>query len=87
MAELFKVSETWVVDYRYDGKSRRRFKLLRTGSDARSAVAAELADLYGERAQLIDVRRATREEETDYLRGEEERNVLCPTGRAPNSSR
>jgi hypothetical protein len=40
-----------------------------------------LQDLYGERAQLVEVRTATEDEETQYLRGEEPKNVLCPTGR------
>ena len=37
--------------------------------------------LYGKRAKLVDVRRATQDEEAQYLRGAEPKNVLCPTGR------
>ncbi|MBQ1766378.1 MAG: hypothetical protein IIZ92_26245 [Aquincola sp.] len=44
-------------------------------------MVAQLAALYGDRAQLVEVRQATDDEETQYLRGEEPKNVLCPTGR------
>ena len=44
-------------------------------------MVAQLAALYGDRAQLVAVRQATENEETQYLRGEEPKNVLCPTGR------
>lgn len=40
-----------------------------------------LHDLYGKRAQLMAVRKATGEEELQYLRGEEPKNIYCPTGR------
>ena len=81
MSEFFKSSVTWVVDFRYDGRPRRWFKAFGTSDDVRQAMVAQLAALYGDRAQLVEVRQATDDEETQYLRGEEPKNVLCPTGR------
>ena len=81
MTELFKTSVTRVVDCRYDGRPRRWFKAFDTSDDVRQAMVAQLAALYGDRAQLVEVRQATEGEETQYLRGEEPKNVLCPTGR------
>jgi uncharacterized DUF497 family protein len=80
MAEFFKTSTTWVVDFRYDGRARRWFKAFGPGVDVARTIAATLRDLYGERAKLVAVRKATDEEERQYLRGEEPRNVYCPTG-------
>jgi hypothetical protein len=85
MAEFFKTSSTWVVDYRYDGRPRRIFKVIPDGKDAEAMALAELADLYGSRAELSAVRRASHEEEGTYLRGDEPKNVLCPTGRVPRT--
>jgi hypothetical protein len=81
MSEFFKTSVTWVVDFRHDGRPRRWFKAFGAGDDVRQAMVARLAALYGDRAQLVEVRQATADEETQYLRGEEPKNVLCPTGR------
>lgn len=81
MSVFFKPATTWVVDFRYDGHPRRWFKVFGRVADVREQVAAQLRDLYGNRAQLLEVRPATDEEETQYLRGEEPKNVLCPTGR------
>lgn len=81
MSEFFKTSVTWVVDFRYEGRPRRWFKAFGTSDDVRQAIVAQLAALYGDRAQLVEVRQATEDEETQYLRGEEPKNVLCPTGR------
>jgi hypothetical protein len=44
-------------------------------------MSAQLRELYGERAHLVEVRKATEEEESQYLRGEEPKNLLCPTGK------
>lgn len=81
MSEFFKTSTIWVVDFRYNGKPRRWFKSFGSGDDAREEMTRLLQALYGERARLVDVRRATEDEETQYLRGVEPTNVLCPTGR------
>ena len=81
MSEFFKTSAIWVVDFRYKGKPRRWFKSFGPGDDAREKMAGLLQALYGERAQLVDVRKATDDEETQYLRGEEPKNVACPTAR------
>lgn len=83
MSEFFRTSTTWVVDFRYDGRPRRWFKALGPVDDARSEMAKLLRSLYGDRAQLVDVRKATAQEETQYLRGDEPKNALCPTGRHP----
>lgn len=78
MAEFFRTSATWVVDYRYDGRPRRWFKAFRPGIDVREAMSRSLRELYGDRARLVDVRLATSDEELAYLRGEEPKNTFCP---------
>ncbi len=80
MAEFFKTSTIWVIDFRYDGRPRRWFKAFGPNADVQEQMAAQLRQLYGDRAQLVDVRTAT-EEEDQYLRGEEPKNLMCPTGR------
>jgi hypothetical protein len=80
-SELFRTSTTWVVDFRYDGHPRRWFKVFGAGINALAPMSAELRQLYGNRAQLVEVRRATDEEEALYLRGEAPKNIFCPTGR------
>jgi hypothetical protein len=81
LSDFFKTSTTWVVDFRYEGRPRRWFKIVESAEDVRAQMTTLLRDLYGERAQLIEVRRATQEEETQYLHGDEPKNVMCPTGR------
>jgi hypothetical protein len=81
MAEYFKTSTIWVVDFRYEGRSRRWFKAFGPQDHVRQRMTSALRDLYGERAQLVEVRKATDEEERQYLRGDEPKNVFCPTGR------
>jgi hypothetical protein len=85
MATFFKSSRVWVVDFHYQGRPRRWFKALPEQADARAEMEQLLADYYGTAARLAAVRPATPEEETQYLRGDLPRNVLCPTGRAPRS--
>lgn len=80
MTEYFKTSTIWVIDFRYDGRARRWFKAFGPDDDVNKIMAAHLRDLYGDRAQLVAVARATEEEERQYLRGEEPKNVYCPTG-------
>lgn len=81
MSEFFKTSVIWVVDFRYDGHPRRWFKALGPQDDPHQLMTNTLLNLYGKRAQLMDVRKATEEEEVQYLRGEEPKNSYCPTGR------
>jgi hypothetical protein len=85
MAEFFRQSTVWTVDFRYDGHPRRWLRALPAGSDARALIEAELLDLQGGRAQLVAVRPATPQEEAQYLRDEAPANPLCPTGRSPRS--
>jgi len=66
VAEFFKTSTIWVVDFRYYGRARRLFKAFGPNDDVREAVTATLHDLYGERARLVEVRKATEEEELQY---------------------
>lgn len=87
MAHFFRSSTVWVADYIYDGHPRRWLKPLPQQADARAAIEAQLRDLYGSRARLQAVRRATPEEELEYIRGEQPRNVSCPSGRAPPGPR
>ncbi|CAN7770496.1 hypothetical protein LJR084_007610 [Variovorax sp. LjRoot84] len=78
MAEFLRTSVTWVIDFHYDGRPRRWFRAFRPNVNVHEAMVAELRDLYGERATLVEVRPATDEEETGYLRGEEPKNAFCP---------
>ena len=87
MAQFFRSSTVWVIDYTYDGHPRRWLKALPRQADARADIAAHLDDLYGSRVRLLDVREATPEEETRYIRGDLPKNAFCPTGRAPASRR
>lgn len=80
-SEFFKTSTTWVVDFRYEGRPRRWFKVFAAGVDVGELMSAELQRLYGNRAQLVQVRPATADEEAQYLRSEEPKNEFCPTGR------
>lgn len=80
-SKFFKTSTTWVVDYLYDGRPRRWFKAFGADEDVKGQMTRLLQDLYGGRARLVEVRRATDDEERDYLRGTEPKNVMCPTGR------
>ena len=79
--ELYKSSSVWVVDFHFDGRPRRWFKAFGPGVDVREQMAAQLLDLHGGRAVLLDVRPATADEELQYLRGDTPKNMLCPTGR------
>jgi hypothetical protein len=84
MATFYKTSTLWVVDYQYEGRARRWFKALGPDQAAASTeMARVLQDLYGQRARLVQVRRPTDEEELQYLRGQEPKNVFCPTGHTP----
>ena len=78
---FYRNSTTWVIDFRYDGRPRRWFRILGEGLDPSRQVQEELRALYGDRAQWVGARLATAEEESQFLRGEEVRNVFCPTGR------
>ncbi len=79
--EVFKATELWVVDFTYDGRPRRWLKALPAGSEARARMEAVVEDLYGSRARVVAVRRATTDEETQYIRGDLPKNLICPTGR------
>jgi hypothetical protein len=81
MSEFFKTSTIWVVDFRHEGRPRRWFRAFGPQDDVRERITTELRQLYGAKAQWVDMREATEEEETRYLRGEEPKNVFCPTGR------
>jgi hypothetical protein len=81
MAEFFKTSKLWVVDFLHDGRARRWFKAFAPGVDVAAEMRGMLAEWYGNHAQLVAVREANEVEETQYLRGEEEKNAYCPTDR------
>lgn len=84
LAEFYKTSKVWVVDFTYDGHPRRWLKALPESADARAEIEGHVQDLYGARARVIEVRPATRDEETQYIRGDGPKNVFCPTGRRPS---
>ena len=81
MAKFFKTSTLWVVDFLYDGRARRWFRAFGPNDNVPRLMHAQLSELCGERARLVETREATDEEELEYLRGEEPRNIHCPTGR------
>jgi hypothetical protein len=85
LAQFYKTSRVWVVDFTYDGHPRRWLKALPDRSDAQAQVRALIQDLYGARARIVEVRPATPDEETQYIRGDLPQNILCPTGRRPPS--
>ena len=80
-SEFFRISTTWVVDFSYEGRARRVFKIFGSGIDVSALMTTELRELYGDRAKLIETRQATDEEEAQYLRGDEPKNAFCPTAR------
>lgn len=81
MVTFFKPSSLWIIDFRFDGRDRRWYKSLRSDLDAHAEAERQLADLHGNRAQLVDVRLATEVEEIEYIRGEQPKKIFCPTGR------
>lgn len=86
MAQFFKTSQIWIVDFRFDGSPRRWFRPALPGEDVPARMRDLLAELYGPRAELVEVRPADADEEMQYLRGEVPPNVMCPTGRSPRST-
>jgi hypothetical protein len=81
--EFYKASDVWVVEFTYDGRLRKWLKALPAGSDARARMEALVNDLYGGRGRIVDVRPATPDEETQYIRGDLPKNLYCPTGCGP----
>lgn len=78
---FYKSSAVWVVEFTYQGRPRRWLKALPAGTDARARMEAIVNDLYGTKGRIVDVRPATPEEETQYVRGDLPHNLYCPTGR------
>jgi hypothetical protein len=72
------------MNFTYDGRPRRWYRAIADNKDGAALLAAQLSDLYGARAQVIEVRPATAEEEARYVQGTLPRNNLCPTGRRAN---
>lgn len=85
MAEFFRSSTLWVIDFQYEGRDRRWFQAFSPHVDVASQVQAMLHELHGDRARLVSLRPATEAEESAYNLGNEPKNVLCPTGRMPRS--
>jgi len=81
MATFYKSTRLWVIDFTYDGRPRRWIKPLPEREDGRTLLKAEVLELYGKHASVLDVRPASTEEEVQFVRGEAPKNVLCPTGR------
>ena len=81
VAQFFKSSKVWVVEFTYDGHPRRWLKALPAGADASAEMGTLLQDLYGPRGRLLAVRPATPDEETQYIRGDLPKNMFCPTSR------
>lgn len=83
MATFFRTSTVWVIDFQYEGRPRRWLKAWPDAIDAHGQAQALLQDLYGNHARLLEVRRATEQEDADYRRGDLPRNAYCPSGHAP----
>ena len=66
-SEFFRVSTTWVVDFSYEGRARRVFKIFGSGID----VSALMTTLGGGMLATS----------SQYLRGDEPKNAFCPTAR------
>jgi hypothetical protein len=81
VAEFLKTSTIWVVDFLYGGRGRRWYKAFGPNDDVHRLLTGLLHDLYGKRARLVGLRKATGEEELQYLHGEEPGNPMCPSGR------
>lgn len=81
MADFYKRSLVWVIDFSYDGRPRRLFRAFPLGTDVATAMRQELLELHAGRAQLHAVRQATDAEDLQYVRGDLPKNVFCPTGR------
>lgn len=81
MAEFFKTSTVWVVDFLYEGRARRWLRAFKPEADPQAVMADELHALYGRAARLVQVRRASADEEDQFLRGEGPQHSICPTGR------
>jgi hypothetical protein len=86
MAQFFKSSTLWIADFLFDGRARRWYRFARDGVDVPADITRMLSDWHGPRARLLSVRPATQDEEGEYLRGVEPRNIYCPTGGAPSTS-
>lgn len=80
---FYKTSKVWILDFTYDGAPRRWFKALLEDADARTLFEAQRGDLYGKRGRFVDVRPATRDEETQYLNGTAPKKRLLPEGPPP----
>ncbi len=83
MATFFKSSTVWVIDYRYEGRPRQWLKAWPDADDPLARTQALLEELYGGKATLVNLRRATEQEDADYRQGRLPRNAYCPSGREP----
>lgn len=80
MADFFRTSTVWVVDFSYDGRARRLYRAFPLGTDVLSVMRQELLELHGDRAQMHAARQATDAEDLQYVRGELPKKAWCPTG-------
>jgi hypothetical protein len=70
MAHVLDGCVLWVVDYRLDGRPCRWIRALRVVAPPHALIQEELDELYGDRAELIELRAATEEERAAFIRGE-----------------
>jgi hypothetical protein len=70
MAHVLDGCVLWVVDYRLDGRPCRWIRALRVVSPPHAFIQEELDELYGPRAELLELRQATDEERIAFIRGE-----------------
>jgi uncharacterized DUF497 family protein len=81
VATFYRTSTVWAIEFQYDGHPRRWLKSFAPGADVPALVAQNLRDLHGDRARLVSVRRATEDEERQYLRDAGPQTAVGPTGR------
>ncbi|MBO9688331.1 hypothetical protein [Roseateles chitosanitabidus] len=77
MAAFIDTCIIWVVGYRLDGRDRQWVRALPPSAEApvRTMLLEELDELYGARAELVWLRRATDEERQTFLAGGQ---PFCP---------
>lgn len=70
--------QIWVVDYLLDARPCRWMRAFALDQPVQQLLLAELAELYGGRACLSELRPASEAEQQAYLSGSGAANPFCP---------
>lgn len=70
--------QIWVVDYLLDERPCRWIRAFALDQPVQQLLLAELAELYGGRACLSELRPASEAEQQAYLSGSGAANPFCP---------